>query len=83
MTARQSQIAIVACAGLLLFIAGAWPQYTIPACIVAMIVIVFALRRMRPGTAAAPLPRNRIRRIAAIAIALGLLFWALLSLRRG
>jgi hypothetical protein len=82
MTTRNAQLAIIVSAGLLLFIAAQWPKLTIPACLVMLVVIGFALRRMTSGTQD-PVRRNPWRRVAGIAIALALLLWALLSVRRG
>ena len=82
MPTRNAQLAIIVSAGLLLFIAGQWPKLTIPACMVMLVVIGAALRRMRSGTSD-PIRRNPWRRAAGIAIALALLLWALISVRRG
>jgi hypothetical protein len=82
MPARNAQLAIIVSAGLLLFIAGQWPKLTIPACLVMLVVIGVALRKMRSGTSDT-VRRNPWRRAAGTAIALALLLWALLSLRRG
>jgi len=80
---RAPQLAIIVSAGLLLFVAAHWPQYTIPGRIVMFVVIGVAVTRMRPAaTATAPAPRNNLRRIAGIAVAAVLLLWALLSLNR-
>jgi hypothetical protein len=81
---RAPQLAIIVSAGVLLFVAAQWPQYTIPGCIAMFVVIGLALARMRPAAAAAgaPAKRNNLRRIAGIAIAAALLLWALLSLNR-
>ena len=82
MVSRNVQLGIIVSAGLLLFIAGQWPKLAIPACLVMLAAIGFALRRVRAG-ASDPLRRNRWRRVAGIAIALALLLWALMSVRRG
>ena len=82
MSTRNIQLAIIVSAGLLLFIAAQWPQLTIPACLTMLVAIGFALRRMRSG-ASDPVRRNPWRRVAGIAIALALLLWALISMRRG
>jgi hypothetical protein len=82
MPARNAQLAIIVSAGLLLFIAAQWPKLTIPACLAMLIMIGFALRKMRSGTSD-PVRRNPWRRVAGIAIALALLLWALISVRRG
>ena len=80
---RAPQLAIIVSAGLLLFVAAHWPQYTIPGCIAMFAVIGLALSRMRPAAvASAPPKRNNLRRIAGIAIAAALLLWALFSLNR-
>jgi hypothetical protein len=47
-----------------------------------LVAIGLALNRMKPGTSN-PVRRNSWRRVAGIAIALALLLWALLSVRRG
>jgi hypothetical protein len=87
MRSRNAQLLIIVSAGLLLFIAAQWPRLTIPACLVMLVVMGFALRSMRrtPPDLEPPSPtrRNTIRRAAGIAIALALLLWALLSLRHG
>jgi hypothetical protein len=82
MPARNAQLAIIVCAGLLLFVAGQWPKLTIPACLAMLVVIGFGLRRIRADTSG-PVRRNPWRRVAGIAIALALLLWALVSVRRG
>ena len=82
MPTRNAQLAIIVSAGLLLFIAGQWPNFTIPACLIMLVVIGVALRKMRTGTQET-IRRNPWRRVAGIAIALALLLWALLSVRRG
>ncbi len=82
MPSRNAQLTIIVSAGLLLFVAGQWPKLAIPACLVMLMAIGFALRNVRAG-AADPVRRNRWRRVAGIAIALALLLWALLSVRRG
>lgn len=79
---RNAQLAIIVSAGLLLFIAGQWPKLIIPACLIMLVVIGVALRKMRSGTSD-PVRRNPWRRVAAITIALALLLWALISVRRG
>jgi hypothetical protein len=83
MPTRNLQLAIIVSAGLLLFIAGQWPKLTIPACLVMLVVIGFALRKTRSGSKSDTVRRNPWRRVAGIAIALALLLWALLSVRRG
>ena len=82
MVSRNVQLGIIVSAGLLLFIAGQWPKLTIPACLVTLVAIGLALRRIRSGTPG-PVRRNPWRRVAGIAIALALLLWALMSVRRG
>jgi Na+/glutamate symporter len=83
MATRNAQLAIIVAAGLLLFIAGQWPTLTIPACLVMLVVIGIALRTMRSGSTSDKVHRNPWRRVGGIAIALALLLWALLSVRRG
>ncbi len=82
MPSRTAQLAILVSAGLLLFIAGQWPKLTIPACLVMLVAIGLALGKMRSGPPD-PIRRNPWRRVAGIAIALALLLWALMSVRRG
>jgi hypothetical protein len=82
MPTRNAQLGIIVSAGLLLFIAGQWPKLTIPACLVMLVAIGFALRKVRAG-APDPVRRTRWKRVAGIAIALALLLWALMSVHRG
>jgi len=79
---RKAQLAIIVSAGLLLFVAAQWPRLTVPACLLTLVVIGIALRNTIPG-AREPGRRGIWRRAAGIAIALALMLWAFLSLRRG